>query len=210
MTSATDCRLYLIRHAEPQPPRPGVFLGQIDVPLNSLGWRQARRLRERLKEIKLEAAFCSDLVRARQTADAALEGRDLSVSLLPELRELSFGSWEARSYEEIEKDSPELLQNWIEDPTRYCPPNGETWTALDLRVRQALNQIAGCGASSIVVVTHGGPLQAFVSGILGMTYKKRWNLQFQRGGLSIIDRRVGRWVIVTLNDTCHLRGLAES
>ena len=90
-------KLYLVRHAESvwnaerkvQGTCPGILLSE-------LGREQARLLGNRLRAIEA-AVYCSDAERAVETARLALgNGRDMT--LMEELRELSLGEWEGRSY----------------------------------------------------------------------------------------------------------------
>ncbi len=195
--------MYLVRHGQAEV-RSSVYCGQLDPPLSSAGRWQAEQLRARLQAEAFEAAFSSDLVRACQTAEIVASGRALEVVEMPELRELSFGEWEGLCYEGIESESPELLQRWIADPVGSFPPGGESLRALDNRVHEAVERIAGSGLSSALVVTHGGPLRSLAGRVLGVPLLDRWAFEFDRGSLSILDFREGVWRIRALNDTCHL------
>ncbi|GFK92190.1 Phosphoserine phosphatase 1 [Fundidesulfovibrio magnetotacticus] len=69
--------LYLMRHGATPVETPRLFLGRTDAPLSDLGRAQALRWRDALASFPLDAAWCSPLARARETALLALSGRGM-------------------------------------------------------------------------------------------------------------------------------------
>ena len=90
------------------------------------------------------------LLRAKDRMDAAPD-QDWPI---PRLAELSYGSWEGFSWQEIEVTHPTALADWRADPHGYCPPGGETHHALRQRSAAVLAEIAASGMRT-VVVGHG-------------------------------------------------------
>lgn len=71
-------KLLIIRHADP------------DYTIDSLtetGWQEALLLSHRLKDMKIDAIYCSPLGRARDTASLTLKVREQTAGILPWLRE---------------------------------------------------------------------------------------------------------------------------
>lgn len=62
-----------------------------DWPLLEEGVRQAEWLRQELAQFTIDVCFCSPTKRTRQTAEIILEGRDVEVEYLDELRERDRG-----------------------------------------------------------------------------------------------------------------------
>lgn len=90
-------RIHFVRHAETLFNVNGQLQGWCDSPLTERGERQAAALGERLRNIRLAAAFTSDLTRTRTTTAAALSGHPhLPLTVMPELREWHFGAWEGK------------------------------------------------------------------------------------------------------------------
>jgi len=57
-------RVYIVRHGETEWNRIRRLQGQLDVPLNETGLKQAMLVAEALKDVPFVRAFCSDLQRA--------------------------------------------------------------------------------------------------------------------------------------------------
>ena len=62
-------KLCLVRHGETAWNAEHRVQGQLDIPLNEIGLRQAQALGTALKGERFDAIYSSDLVRARQTGD---------------------------------------------------------------------------------------------------------------------------------------------
>ena len=83
----------LIRHGETEWNRRKIFRGIRDVPLNENGRSQARTLADALLPRKIDVAFTSPLSRARETAEIALSGRGIEITVEERLKDFSYGDW---------------------------------------------------------------------------------------------------------------------
>ncbi len=93
------CTIYLVRHG-----LSGANVARTvggNTGLVEKGKEQAMELGKKLKDIDFAAVFSSDLLRARQTAELIIEGRNLEVSTHKELRERSFGSIDNKNDKEF-------------------------------------------------------------------------------------------------------------
>ncbi|MGZ4257759.1 MAG: histidine phosphatase family protein [Gaiellaceae bacterium] len=147
-------RILLVRHGETDWNLTRRLQGHSDRPLNETGREQARGLAAELAEEDLDAVYSSDLSRAEGTARIVAGARGLDVTVLPELRERHFGSWEGLTDEEIHERFPgELADGVLGD--------GESRDELDRRILRALSRIADeHPEATVLVVSHGGPLRA--------------------------------------------------
>lgn len=85
---------YIARHGQVDWNTKGLVLGQRDHPLNDKGIKQAKRLAKEIKNIKFDAIFSSDLLRAKETAEIIASGRKIPVQTNKTLREQTFGHFE--------------------------------------------------------------------------------------------------------------------
>lgn len=141
--------IILVRHGETalnvsrvlQPP---------DTPLSQRGQAQARAVGLRLSTEPVAALVSSDLLRARQTADAiAMHGRGLTVAPWSGLRERDFGDWRGQSYDALPVDPLHM---------ECAPPGGESQAAFAERCRLAWVDLVALRArldGALVVVSHG-------------------------------------------------------
>ena len=84
-------RLLLVRHGLTEFNNTRKFCGITDIDMSPAGYRQVEKLRDRLANQKIDAVFCSDLKRARISAEIITAGRNLEIKAIPELREMDYG-----------------------------------------------------------------------------------------------------------------------
>jgi broad specificity phosphatase PhoE len=165
--------LLLCRHGQTDWNELGRYQGQTDVPLNAMGWDQARRLAALLAMEPLVAVFASDLSRAADTAREIARFHDLEVQADARLREINQGSWEGLTIEEIRRQDPDLLNWWERHPLQVTLPGGESIGDVQARALPLVDEIARsypeglvCVVSHKVVITvircalTGDPLEA--------------------------------------------------
>lgn len=200
--------LLLIRHAQTVLNKEQRYQGHMDTPLSDVGAQQARRLAERLAGESIAAIYSSDLARCLDTAAPVASVLGLSVSPLATLREASYGRWEGMTFAAVREAFPDLATARDRDPFGFAPPAGESLGAAHARVHRALEEIAALHPrETVLVITHRGPLRMFVAGILAVPNERALDLRFDNASLSICESFPRASTIVTLNDTCHLRGL---
>ncbi len=118
-------------------------------PLNARGMRQAELLAERLAGLSAGRLLCSDLLRARMTAEPIARRTGLAAELSPLLQERNFGELRGTSYGDV---SPRLFS------ADYVPPGGESNEAFFERVARAFEHILSLAARTegpLIVVSHG-------------------------------------------------------
>jgi broad specificity phosphatase PhoE len=147
--------ILLARHGETDWNLQRRVQGHSDTPLNQTGRAQALALAKALEGAELDAVYSSDLARAFDTARAVADRIGLAVTVLPELRERHFGSWEGLTDDEILARFPAVRSGSWGD--------GETKEDMQERVLGALQRIAAeQPGGRVLVVTHGGPVRALL------------------------------------------------
>lgn len=197
-------RLILIRHGETEYNFENRYCGFSDPPLNTKGIWQSKRLANRLKSLKIDKIYSSDLRRAYQTAKIIFKNNLIEKS--ESFREVNFGIFEGLRYEEILKVYPELYKDWIDNPVKVKIPNGESLKNLSKRVKEKLSSIfSQYKDKTIAVVTHGGPIRVILCDALKYNLEMFWQIKQQPGALNIIDDvETSLPVVVKMNDVSHL------
>jgi len=166
------CTLYIVRHGQTDWNIQGITQGETNIPLNSEGIKQARASRKNLKDIKFDAVFSSDLIRAKKTAEIITLEKQLAIETTHLLRERRYGKLDGKPYNMMKKyyDTWERLSK--KERVNYRPYKGyETDEEVVNRFITFLREVAvgHCG-KSVLVVTHGGLMRAFLNHISEETY----------------------------------------
>ena len=159
MSHGVATRVLAIRHGETAWNRDTRIQGSLDIDLNAAGRHQASRLAAALADEELHAIYSSDLARARDTAAALAQQRQLPLQQDPALRERRFGIFEGRSFAELEQLHPADTLRWRQRDPDFGPEGGERLIDFYARCVAALSRIAAAHAGqTIAIVSHGGVL----------------------------------------------------
>ncbi|MFW5584063.1 MAG: histidine phosphatase family protein [Bacteroidales bacterium] len=154
--------LFLIRHGETEENRLRILQGHLPGKLTPEGIRQARATAEDLAnaEARFDLLLCSDLLRARRTADIIGERLHLAVRPTPLLRERDWGSITGRRIEEVIRTANEA-------------PGVESVEAMFARARILLDVIRTDypDAQRVLLVSHGLFLRVLQATVLGTEMK---------------------------------------
>ena len=104
-----------------------------------------------------------------ESAQFIAAGRSCPVEPADRLRELDFGDFEGRPYDEIAESYPDIYREWMEHPTEVEFPGGESFKNLADRVNSATRElVARHSCQQIAFVSHGGPIRVILGNVLGM------------------------------------------
>ena len=84
-------KLCIVRHGETAWNAEHRVQGQLDIPLNEIGLRQAQAVGLALGQERFDAIYSSDLVRARQTAAPIADLLSMNLLIEQSLRERHYG-----------------------------------------------------------------------------------------------------------------------
>jgi len=154
-------RIIAVRHGETAWNVDTRIQGQLDIDLNDKGRWQAQRVGQALADEAIDRVYSSDLARAHATAQAIAQHNTTpaarQVHLHTGLRERGFGSFEGKTWADIEADFPEESRRWKQRDPHFAPPGGETPLVLRERIARTLDELARPHlGQQIVLVAHGG------------------------------------------------------
>lgn len=195
-------RVFIVRHGETDYNAEHRWQGQLDVPLNKVGLKQAKKAAEYLKGESFDAIFASDLCRAFVTAETIAKPHKLKVIPEPRLREMHVGDFQGLNRTQMTERFPEELLRWNEDDS-FPPPNGESRLQLQERAYAAFEEISNRdGLETILIVSHGGTLRMLFKKLLPP--EQTDTLKFGNTAISVLERQELGWKIVTINQMLHL------
>ena len=121
-------------------------------PLTARGEEEARELGRAIAADRIDLCVTSEFERTRQTADLALDGRDVPRIVVPELNDPRYGRFEGGGLEEY--------RTWASSATSRdeVPGGGESrWNIIDRYVR-GYRQVLARAERQILVVVHSLPI----------------------------------------------------
>ena len=198
-------RVFVLRHGETAWNVEQRIQGQLDVALNANGRWQAERLALALADAGIAAIYCSDLKRARATAEALARATAAPLEADAALRERGFGRFEGITHAEIEARWPEEALRWRRREPGFGPGGGETLEVFFARCVGAASTLAARHpGQAIALVAHGGVLDCLYRAASGVTLQtpRSWQL-----GNATINRLLWHgegFALVGWNDAAHL------
>ncbi|MBN2707292.1 MAG: 2,3-bisphosphoglycerate-dependent phosphoglycerate mutase [Deltaproteobacteria bacterium] len=159
--------LVLMRHGESIWNRDNRFAGSVDVPLTEAGRAAAVAAATSFSGFEFAAAYCSPLIRARETAELFLKARGSAAPLISEscLVERNYGILQGLSKERVKELYGAEIYNLWHRSYNIAPPGGESLEALGLRVQPFVRQVVGEDlrlGGNVLLVAHGNVLRSLV------------------------------------------------
>jgi broad specificity phosphatase PhoE len=124
----------------------------VPVALTEKGREEARLLGQQVAHVRLDLCICTRFTRTRETAEIALEGRDVPIEDELLLDDIDVGDLDGLPLEDY--------RAWKREHTRRDPfPGGESLDAAARRYAQAFRRLLARPETSMLVVTHEIPLR---------------------------------------------------
>jgi probable phosphoglycerate mutase len=99
--------------------------------------------------------------RALQSADILAQRFGLAVEVAPDVDEIDFGDWTARSFDELSRDP--AWERWNAQRGSSKPPGGESMHALQTRMVGHIERLCReRPGDTIAIVSHAEPIRAVV------------------------------------------------
>lgn len=147
--------IYLLRHGETAYNAEKRYQGVRDIPLSDAGRAKLRRA-----DFSPRTVYVSPLCRARESASILFP--TAAQTVVPGLREMCFGAFEGRNYEEMEHDP--AYRAWVDGGWMGRCPGGESRAEFSERVCAAFERLADAavraGENTLVIAAHGGTQMA--------------------------------------------------
>ena len=170
--------LYIIRHGKTDWNALHKLQGRTDVPLSEEGRRMAEKAREEYRDVHFDVCFCSPLIRAKETADILLRGRDIPVLTDDRLMEMGFGDYEGIENSFDIPDCP--INELFFHPELYTAPPGGAESLDDLFARtgafleERVNPLLREG-KDVLIVGHGAMNSSIVCRVRNLPRVQFWS-----------------------------------
>jgi len=191
--------IYLVRHGDIGLGRDKRYIGQSDLPLSTLGRKQATLLKEIFRRVPLDNIYCSDIGRVQQTADIIASAHQSVPIARVELRELYMGDWEGKPFSEIRAKYPKEFKERGEDIANYSPPEGESFSDCYRRVIPVFESLAKSDETTILIVGHAGVNRVILCHVLGIPLENVFRLEQNYGCVNLIYKEGFEYRLKYLN-----------
>ena len=168
--------VYLTRQGETVWNTKKIMQGWKDSPLTAKGIKQAKQLAQSLSEVSFDAIYSSTSDRAVKTAEIIKGKRPLQVIQTDTLRELSFGNWEGKTFDENEGESPKEWSSFWETPHLFSSNTVECFSKVQERMVKTINYIVKQHPNETVcVVSHSIALKLLLDFFENNTLENLWS-----------------------------------
>lgn len=172
-----------------------------------MGRTQAESLGLWLREMEVSAIYSSPLKRALDTAQAVASHHNLAVQVEPDLREIEAGELEGVAITELGASLSQFLLRWREGQGSEKMPGGESVVDVANRAWPAIMRIIDKHEDgTVVVASHYFVTVIIICKALGLPLNHIERIRVQNASVSILDFGDNGACLVSLGDTCHLRG----
>ena len=203
-------RLVLVRHARvdfASRDFSGTVRGrQWDPPLGDVGMEQAGQLAARLASADPPAGlFVSPFRRCRETLAPYAERTGLEGVVDETLGEVFVGEWEGVPFEDLIAENEDFVRRRLHDhePIFAQAPGAERGPELRARVVPAIERmLAASGDGDVLVVTHGGVINAYLGHVLGL--EQDMFFLPENTSLNVLDVDHDERRVRFINDVAHL------
>lgn len=199
-------RVVFIRAAETDWNRLGRWQGWVASPINAHGRRQAEKLAQFVRNLGLAALYCSDLVRARQTAEILTGALGFAPVFDARLRERGVGHWQGLTVEEMRAWYPAGFQQMLDDPEYSRAEGIESRADVRARMQSALADFLQADAGETIgILSHTTSIKLLIdlllpgAGILAQ--------DFGNTSVTTLVQTDDSWKIIVAQDLSHLEGM---
>jgi len=196
--------LLLARHASTGAAYHRRYVGSTDVPLDAASRWHPDALIALIGQHRPQRCFSSPLRRATETAQALALPLGLAVEADPDLREIDFGRWEGRTFEEIQQSDPQAVNEWAARPADFVFPGGEAVRDFVARIGRAADRMAANPAEIVLAITHGGVVRTAICHLLGLPVHNYLLFDVRPASLATIELFDGKGVLTGLDNSCGL------
>ena len=211
-------KYFLVRHGETDLNASGVFYGNIDCLLNEKGKAQSKLVGEYLSKVVFNKVYFSPFIRAVDSKNILLaenENKESYKEIYDDrLKEINFGIWENKFFEDIKKMDPEYWKLYFKGWPDVSAPKGENFAAFFSRVKSFFSEVMNADQSevmnadrsdlmnnneNILIVAHKGSIALMSVFAMNLGIRDYWKFSIEQGYYSVITEDKGKFYIEKLN-----------
>ncbi len=159
------------------------YRGITDDALSELGWEQMQQRVMMFNHWNI--IISSPLQRCLKFAQTLSQQRQLPLIINSGFQEINFGNWEGKTATQIEKEQPESLMNFYQDPINNAPLNSEPMVDFQQRILTSWQQLLQLHqGKKILIITHGGVIRSLFSLFFNIPIKNSVAIKISHASLT--------------------------
>lgn len=167
----------LIRHTKVEAKK-GYCYGHSDIGLAPSFEKEKKAIQKKLPHGGFDAIYASPLSRCKKLAEGLFKGKEIIFD--ERLKELNFGEWEGSHWDDI--STSEDAEAFFKDYINVACPDGESYNDMLERVKSFYDEIKEKHKDGkIAIVSHGGPIRAFMCIIENISPMDAFDRQVEYG-----------------------------
>lgn len=151
-------KIYAIRHTQPEI-EPGICYGQSDLNVAHTFSTERETIAEQIKGIAFDRIYSSPLLRCKILAESLFPKKEIVFE--KRLKELNFGDWELKSWDDIYASKHGKL--WMDNYQILATLNGESYLDMEERITSFWSDLKARKDKQVVIVAHAGVIRILKS-----------------------------------------------
>ena len=179
------------------------------VHLSDEGKAQAEALGQRLANVPVHHLYASPLERTMETAEAIRQHHPaLEIKHHPDVGEVRYGDWEGKAISELARRKMwGVVQEY---PSRASFPNGETMRGVQVRVVDAIEELAQRHpGETVAIVFHADLIKMALAHYLGMHLDNFQRIVVSPASISTVVLGHSRPYVANMNDIAHIQQIEK-
>lgn len=198
--------IILVRHAECEGNIINALTGRTEFKLTKNGEEMAQDLVNELKKYKIDVIYSSPSIRCIETIKPTAEYFKLDIITDKDLLEKYFGIYDGMTWEEVNKQNPEIIENKRKFNEIRGIPEQETTKEVESRMRHCIQKIVKENKDNTVLIcSHGCAIYNFLKSIDKSNFNKGNQYSQSNAAINMIEYEDEKFDIITINQVSHLR-----
>jgi broad specificity phosphatase PhoE len=204
-------KIILVRHGHVEGIVPPRFRGGSELPLTAFGRLQAKAVAERIAAAwKPAMIYASPMQRCMATAECIAAACRVGCQEMPGLKDFDYGELQGRTHDEV-RAATDFFAAWHATPQFVRFPGGDSLQDLAARTADVLRFIfERHREETVVLVAHDSTNRVLLLQLLDLSLSAYWRIAQEPCAISAIDIADQRVRVLVMNETHHLKGVAQS
>ncbi len=174
------CKITFIAHGSTIYSEENRLTNKIDYPpLNDNGYQEIKKIADFVKKrgLKTDNIYCSPALCCVQSAEILADELKQDFTPINDLYARKCGVWSGLTFDEIEKQYPEMLEELHKTPQNFCPEGGEDIDLFNKRVNDIISQVIEQNLRGrVIIITHPSIIQSAIKNALSIPPEHQYKI----------------------------------